>query len=42
VDRCGLQRDLEHLGDGHHRVERHLVADLGGDVVEVAAVALRG
>ena len=36
----GLQRLLEHLADGHDRVERHRLADVVGDVVEVAAVAL--
>src|SRR3712207_8599706 len=35
-----LERDLEHLADRHHGVERHLLADVGGDVVQVAAVAL--
>src|SRR6185437_7071717 len=36
----GLQREIENLVHGHDRVEAHLLADLGGDVVEVAAVAL--
>src|SRR5579862_2508210 len=41
---CGrlrLEREREHLAEAHHRVERHLVTDIGGDVVEVGAVALR-
>ena len=36
----GLQRQLEHLFDAHDRVEGHLLADVLGHVVEVAAVAL--
>ena len=40
-DRRGLERDVEHLADGHDRVEGHLLADLGGHVVEVGPVALR-
>src|SRR5213592_3016418 len=36
----GLERAIEHLVDGHDRVERHLLAHLFGDVVEVAAIAL--
>jgi len=35
-----LQRDAQHLVDGHREVERHLVADLLEHVVEVTAVAL--
>ena len=35
-----LERDVEHLADGHDRVEGHLLADVRGHVVEVAAVAL--
>src|SRR5215210_2663499 len=35
-----LEREVENLSDGHHRMERHLLADVGGDVVEVGAVAL--
>src|ERR1700722_9924158 len=38
---CGLQRAVEDLLDGHHRMEGHLLTDLLGDVVEIASVALR-
>ena len=37
---AGSERRVEHLADAHDRVERHRLADVGGDVVEVAAVAL--
>src|SRR4030088_468995 len=36
-----LEREVEYFVDAHHRVEAHLLAYLLGDVVEVAAVALR-
>src|ERR1700676_4590712 len=36
----GLQCAVEDLLDGHHRMEGHLLADLLGNVVQVAAVAL--
>src|ERR1039457_707237 len=35
-----LERDLEHLPDGHHRVEADRVAHLLGNLIEIAAVAL--
>src|SRR3954469_16867150 len=35
-----LEGDLEHLPDRHDGVEGHLLAHVGGDVVEVPAVAL--
>ncbi len=35
-----LERQLEDLADRHHRVEGHLLADLFGHVVQVAAVSL--
>src|SRR5438552_1234199 len=38
---CRLQGAVEDLLDGHHRVEGHLLTDLLGDLVQVAAVALR-
>src|SRR5215208_3228021 len=38
--RRGLEREVEDLVDAHHRVELHLLADVGGHVVEIAAVAL--
>src|SRR5918999_2770344 len=39
--RLRLQREVEHLADRHDRVERHRLADVLGDVGEVASVALR-
>src|SRR3954454_3603040 len=38
--RLRLERQVEYLVHGHDRVERHLLADVLGDVVQVAAVAL--
>src|SRR5438876_8481555 len=37
----GLQRPVQYLLDGHHRVEGHLATYLLGNLVQVAAVALR-
>ena len=36
-----LKRQFKHLVDRHHGVEVHLLADLFGNVVKVAAVAFR-
>src|SRR5215475_7124560 len=41
IDRGGLERQLEYLADQHHRMEGNLIPHVLGDVVEVAAVALR-
>src|SRR3954464_8728950 len=36
---CGLERQVQNLSDGHHRVEVHLLPDVLGEAVQVGTVA---